>query len=119
MSFASPVTRDGSGVPPTDPPDVAPTTADLLSLAERITSIRSARKEIRPSTLFGEPGWDMMLALYVASKKGQRLTITNVCDASDAPSTRNAMAPTPHGPLWLQRTTPDASVVPVTGWLVQ
>ena len=87
MSVASPVTRDGSGVPPTDPPDVAPTTADLLSLAERITSIRSARKEILPSTLFGEPGWDMMLALYVASKKGQRLTITNVCDASDAPST--------------------------------
>ena len=87
MSFASSVTLDGSGIPPSDPPHAPPSTADLLSLAERITSIRSVRKEILPSTLFGEPGWDMMLALYVASMKGHRLTITNVCDASDAPST--------------------------------
>jgi DNA-binding MarR family transcriptional regulator len=87
MSFASTVTVDGSGAPPTDPPNAPPTSADLVLLAERIASIRSVRKEILPSTLFGEPGWDMMLALYVASMKGQRLTVTNVCDASDAPST--------------------------------
>ena len=87
MSSASSATLDGSGALPIDPSDVLPTTADLVSLAERITSIRQMRKQTLPSTLFGEPGWDMMLALYIASKHGQRLTVTNVCDASDAPST--------------------------------
>ena len=56
-------------------------------LAEKISTIRAARSGVFPAGLFGEPGWDMLLALYQASGAQQRMTVTHMCDASHAPTT--------------------------------
>lgn len=64
-----------------------PSVDDLVALAGRISAVRAARKELLPAGKFGEPGWDMMLALYLATLAGQRMTVSNMCEASDAPPT--------------------------------
>lgn len=65
----------------------APQVEDLVALARRIAKVRSARKELLPAAKLGEPGWDMILALYLANIRGERLTVSNVCAASDTPPT--------------------------------
>ncbi len=37
--------------------------------------------------LFGEPAWDMLLALYCLPARGERLTITALTLAADTPQT--------------------------------
>ena len=37
--------------------------------------------------MFGEPAWDMMLALYVAEQEGGRLTVSRLAKLSEAPLT--------------------------------
>lgn len=64
-----------------------PSAEAMLTLAGRIAEIRSARKELLPTGKIGEPGWDMILALYLATARGHKLTVSNLCDASDAPPT--------------------------------
>jgi len=86
MSFAQPNKLQGPEVTKAEEV-VKPSVCELIALARRIGEVRNARKEILPAGQFGEPGWDMMLALYLASIRGEFLTVTNVCDASDAPPT--------------------------------
>ena len=86
MSFAQPNKLQGPEVIKAEEV-VKPSVCELIALARRIGEVRNARKEILPAGQFGEPGWDMMLALYLASIRGEFLTVTNVCDASDAPPT--------------------------------
>jgi DNA-binding MarR family transcriptional regulator len=62
-------------------------TQDLAGLAERITAARRRRSDFLSADLFAEPGWDIMLALYQANCAGHRMTSTNLCIASNAPST--------------------------------
>lgn len=59
-------------------------TAFLKSAAKRIFDARSRRVEILPSSMLGEPAWDMMLALYAADKP---LITKALCIASSAPET--------------------------------
>ena len=59
----------------------------LLRLAERVQLARAARPRHFSPNLFGEPGWDMMLALYVAHGRGYRMTVTEVCFESRVPQT--------------------------------
>ena len=65
----------------------APTEDQLVGLAKALTSTRSRRKDFLTADLFGEPGWDMLLALYHAEAKGTRLTVTSLCAASQCPDT--------------------------------
>lgn len=64
-----------------------PTEADLLKLAQRIKMLRSIRIEFLFGDGLGEPGWDMLLALYIARGEGYRLTISNLCNESGVPPT--------------------------------
>ena len=63
----------------------APTTEKLVELARRVSRMRFIRPSYFASEFFSEPAWEMLLALLAADSAGYRMTITNVCDASNAP----------------------------------
>lgn len=65
----------------------SPTPDQLIGLAKRLYAARSRRQNFLSSELFGEPGWDMLLALFIAEPKGRRLTVSNLCAASWCPDT--------------------------------
>lgn len=46
---------------------------------------RGKRYEFLPSEFFGEPGWQMLLELYVAHYQNDRYTVTDLCIASNEP----------------------------------
>lgn len=77
----------GTGRPTPDNVNAIPQTGDLLALAREITSARVMRKSHFPTELFGEPAWDMLLALYQETGFGRRITVSNLCRASESPST--------------------------------
>lgn len=48
---------------------------------------RKMRSKFLPNSMFGEPAWDMLLALYVVDRRGARETISKLCLSSGAPNT--------------------------------
>jgi DNA-binding MarR family transcriptional regulator len=58
-----------------------------LVYARRIKATRVARMTFFHASLFGEPGWDMMLALYIAEGEGRRLKVSDICNESGVPPT--------------------------------
>lgn len=66
---------------PADPP------ADPLRLAQHLYQARKLRNELFADNadLFGEPAWDMMLDLFIASQKRQRVNVSSACLAGVAP----------------------------------
>jgi DNA-binding MarR family transcriptional regulator len=56
-------------------------------IASRLIAARHARRKFLPSALFGEPGWEMLLLLYVAKEQGQRTSVTTLCHNSGFPPT--------------------------------
>jgi DNA-binding MarR family transcriptional regulator len=66
---------------------IAPTSDQLIGLAKRLYTARSKRKEFVNPELFGEPGWDMLLALFNAETTGHKLTVSSICIASQCPDT--------------------------------
>jgi len=48
---------------------------------------RRARQQRLPPDLFGEPGWDMLLYLYIQQVKAEPVTVTPLCMASGVPHT--------------------------------
>ncbi|GAA3997433.1 MarR family winged helix-turn-helix transcriptional regulator [Sphingomonas humi] len=67
-----------------DPPTAAPTTGELVQLADRIFEARRARYRLLDRSLFGEPAWDMLLALYCLPHRGEVLTVTSLTHAAEA-----------------------------------
>lgn len=64
--------------------------ADRQALIARATKEfrdRRRRSEIFGSSMFGEAGWDMLLALYVLDVSGQRQTVGSLFQFSGAPPT--------------------------------
>ena len=59
----------------------------LLRIATRIYALREARFFHFESALFGEPAWDMLLALYIAQGRGLSMKTTEACAESKAPQT--------------------------------
>lgn len=48
---------------------------------------RKSRYKYVKSQLFSEPGWDILLDLFVARIDGKRISVTSACAASDCPPT--------------------------------
>ena len=70
------------------PSNVAkPSTQHLIKMVKRVRAARRARVDFFDASLFGEPAWDMLLALYLASAEQYRLTITNLVNESEATAT--------------------------------
>jgi hypothetical protein len=74
----------------------SPTTAlDPVQLARQMYRARRLRGTFLDERLFGEPGWDLMLDLYVAAREDREVAITGFCTA--------ASVPLPTGLRWLQK----------------
>jgi DNA-binding MarR family transcriptional regulator len=54
----------------------------LAAMAERLYQERRRREKYFPAGLFGEPAWDLILALFVALEEGRRLTIAEAYEAA-------------------------------------
>ena len=62
----------------------------LVQLAKRIKAIRESRSELLDASLFGEPAWNILLALYVAAGERYALSISALCAESGVPPTTAA-----------------------------
>lgn len=60
---------------------------EFLAWAQTTLRARRLRLQHLPSSMFGEPAWEMLLWLYVVEKSGARQTVTLLCKASGAPAT--------------------------------
>jgi len=56
--------------------------ASLAAMAERLYLERRRRDDYFPAGLFGEPVWDLMLALFIASEEGRRMSIAEAYEAA-------------------------------------
>ena len=61
---------------------------DLLALARGIYRDRRARETFfDKQRIFGEPAWDVLLDLYIASFHNTNVTVTSACAAANVPVT--------------------------------
>jgi len=63
----------------------APNPAELCRIASGIYDARRKRDKILSDDLFGEPAWDMILALYCLPARGEKLSVTGLSYAANAP----------------------------------
>lgn len=61
--------------------------AALVRIAVRIHALREARFCHFDRALYGEPAWDMLLAIYIAQGRGVSLSTAEVCEEAEAPKT--------------------------------
>ena len=59
----------------------------LMDAAQRIYVRRRVRERHLPEFLFGEPAWDMMLALYSTADSGPRQYVSGLLRLASAPPT--------------------------------
>lgn len=64
-----------------------PARSELQELALRLYDARRGRDRMFNEDLFGEPGWDMLLALYALPKRGVILGVTSLAHAANVPPT--------------------------------
>jgi DNA-binding MarR family transcriptional regulator len=57
----------------------------LINRAQLLLDSRRARKRYLPPDLFGEPAWDVLLALYVTEQSATRLPIGKLAELVEAP----------------------------------
>jgi DNA-binding MarR family transcriptional regulator len=57
----------------------------LGNLAMQIYTARRARDRVLAGELFGEPAWDMLLALFCLPSRGERLSLTALSLAANVP----------------------------------
>jgi DNA-binding MarR family transcriptional regulator len=69
-----------------DSPSRQPTPKELRRLARRIYEARQLREKVLDGKLFGEPAWDMLLALYHLPALGEMLTVSGLCCCSGVPA---------------------------------
>lgn len=68
-------------------PRARPSVRQLERLAAKLYDSRRARDQLFEDKLFGEPAWDMMLALYCFPRRGIFLSVMSLGRAANIPST--------------------------------
>ncbi|WP_421839146.1 winged helix DNA-binding protein [Novosphingobium sp.] len=63
------------------------TSEALLAFARETYAIRRRRDRHLPGDLFGEPTWDILLDLYVATREGRPVPTTSACIGANVPPT--------------------------------
>lgn len=76
--------RDGNKLPPFDDLEIDDPKL-IASAAAELFKMRRARNREIPADLVGEPGWDMLLALYIEAPAG--LPLSSICHAAETPGT--------------------------------
>lgn len=64
-----------------------PTESELADLAQRLYESRRGRDRMFHDRLFGEPAWDMLLALYHMPRRGIFLGVMSLGHAANIPPT--------------------------------
>lgn len=64
-----------------------PTRAVRAQLVRNVQIARSSRTDYLSANLFGEPAWDMLLELFVSALEQKRVTVGDLCIASNVPQT--------------------------------
>jgi DNA-binding MarR family transcriptional regulator len=64
-----------------------PSQTELWQLACRIYDARRARDKLMDGELFGEPAWDMLLALYCLPARGYLMTVKGLAYSAAVPPT--------------------------------
>jgi hypothetical protein len=59
--------------------------AQLLSEARRWVAARQVRDEMFGRTMFLNPGWNILLELFIAAEEGRNVTIKSACVAAGVP----------------------------------
>lgn len=59
--------------------------ASLVNAAAEISRMRRQREKCVPTSLLGEPAWDILLAMFI--DQDADLTVTSVCHAGNVPQT--------------------------------
>ena len=54
----------------------------LRAVAERLYADRRRREEYFPAALFGEPAWDLLLALFIAHDDGRHISLDEAYSAA-------------------------------------
>lgn len=76
--------RDESNLPPFTDQEIDDPKL-LAAAASELFKMRRARNRVMPADLVGEPGWDMLLALYIEAPVGAPLS--SICYAAGTPGT--------------------------------
>lgn len=64
------------------------TEQECLRLAIALYNLRRKRDEAsEKKALFGEPGWDILLDLYIAQRRHREIQVSSVCLDAGVPST--------------------------------
>ena len=84
-------------------------TADLGNLAYGIYSARRKRDRMLQGDLFGEPAWDMLLALYCLPQRGEQLSVTTLSYAANIPQSTGHRIQAALGAEGLIERQPEAS----------
>lgn len=59
----------------------------LATQAAALLRQRQLRKKFLPADLFREPGWDMLIAIYIADRNGHPMNVKSLVAMVDAPAT--------------------------------
>ena len=59
--------------------------AELLALARRLSYGRRTRDRVFGRHLFPNPGWSILLELFIAAEEGRNVTIKSACVAAGVP----------------------------------
>lgn len=59
----------------------------LVAKAKALIAERKRRSQFLSKSVFGEPAWDMLLALYVADFAGEELTVGKLINLTETPQT--------------------------------
>ncbi|MEO7503940.1 MAG: winged helix DNA-binding protein [Sphingomicrobium sp.] len=72
-----------------DPPRPDPSLSEdqLVSLACRVYRSRRLRANYLSASMLGEPVWDMLLALYCCTGRGEQLSVSGLCYSAGVPQT--------------------------------
>jgi DNA-binding MarR family transcriptional regulator len=67
-------------------PDRPTASAELLPLAEAMQAARTTRAAAFPNLVnqIADPTWDILLFLFIAHERGERVMVTQACDSTQA-----------------------------------
>lgn len=68
------------------PTNLSWTNGSGLDFAEKIYRFRRRRDQAFGVDLFADPAWDLLLDLYIAEKRGKRVSISSACIAAATPA---------------------------------
>jgi hypothetical protein len=61
--------------------------AELLAFARGLERARHERERFMPAQLFGEPGWALLIDLFIAHHEGRMVNTSGACFGANLPQT--------------------------------